>query len=169
MKKYAAKTGFYALDFIAALLVGILAEAFVPYIFQLMFEMNDLTLRILRAILNIAAVSAMLFVSAMKVGYKSEDVKIQLIVIPFAIILAVQLILTPVFDYAGYITGGAYDVAVAAYLGNQSVYSNSEIPVYVFELCVAATHMIYIPMVLFGERYGAKKRQKDRDELISKK
>lgn len=168
MKNYFTKLGTYALDYIAAMWVGILVLFIALYPIELIVELTPLAERIVRASLCTVGTTVWLFISAHRIGYKSKAFKFPTVIAALLTLFVLQQVLSVVTDYVIYIAGATNDLAEAVRFGNRV--TGLEAPGYVKYLCLLALDLLlFIPAVLTGEYLGARKRQKDRDALIGRK
>lgn len=168
MKSYLTKLGTYALDYIAAMWVGILVFMAALYPIKLIFELTPLAERIVSTLLCAVGTTVWLFISAHKIGYKSKVFKRSAVIAAVLTVFALQQVLAVVTDYVIYIASTTNYLAQAVWFGNSV--TGSEPPDLVKHLCLLALDaLLFIPAILAGEYLGAKKRQKDRDALIGRK
>lgn len=169
MKAYFAKLGTYALDFVAAILIGMLA-LFLIYPIELVCELTTFSERLVCACLSTVTSTLWLFFAARREGYKNKEFKLSCIIPSILTIFIIQLALSPLFDYANYIAGSVNYLTWAIYLVEEPLYAVTDVPHWVYLLLMGALDaVIYLPAIIAGEYLGAKKRQKERDSLLGHK
>lgn len=168
MKNYLTKLGTYALDYIAAMWVGLLVCMIGLYPIEIIFELTDLAELIVRALLCAVTTTVWLFISAHRIGYKSKAFEFPTVIAALLTVFVLQQVLSVVTDYAIYIAGSTEYFARAVWFGNRV--TGLEVPAHVKYLCLLALDLLlFIPAILAGEYLGSKKRRKDRDALIGGK
>lgn len=174
MKNIFSKFGTYILDFIAAILIGMLVETFAPLPILLAADLSTLSTRVIKAAFFIIVTTAWLFFSARTIGYKSKETNIRGLLVSIILIFALQQVLSPLFNYAEYISGGVLALTYAIFLGNDPFISAadshlaSDVPIWGYHVVMLAVALVfYLPAIITGEYLGVKKREKDRNELIN--
>lgn len=168
MKAYFTKLGTYLIDFVAAMWMGILVFCIAIYPIKLMFDLTPLAERIVSTLLCAVGTTVWFFISAYKIGYKSKHFRCSTVIAAMMTVFVLQQVLAVVTDYVIYIASTTNYLAEAVWFGNRV--TNSEPPEWVKYLCMLALDvLLFIPAILAGECLGAKKRQKDRDDLIGRK
>lgn len=97
MKNYLTKLGTYALDYIAAILIGMLA-LFLIYPIEIAFELTTFSERLVCACLSTVASTVWLFFAARREGYKNKAFKCSSIILSLLPIFVVQLVWYGTYD-----------------------------------------------------------------------
>lgn len=170
MKKILSKTGIYLIDFAAALWIGVLVGSILITPVRLIFEPTVLQERIWWTVIQAIGTSAWLFISAWKIAYRQKQFSPPAVVIPAIAAFAVQALLAYPFHFVLYISGPASHLADAVYWGNRQYHWErwDEVPLYIHFGLLLAFDLLYLAAMVAGEYFGAKKRQKDRAELIGR-
>lgn len=102
-----------------------------------------------------------------KIGYKSGEFKAKKVLIPISLACVIHFIYSSVFQFAVYTTAPAFYLGAVIYHVTVRIFDRVPLPVMYRIMTLWVFYIIYMFSALFGEKYGVKKRLKDRENLIN--
>lgn len=116
----------------------------------------------------IFAITIMLimFFCGYKIGYKSGEFKVKTVVIPMIIACFIHFCYSAVFQFAVYTTAPSFYFGAVIYHITVQPLEQVPLPIAYRIIALWAFDIMYIAVVLLGERYGARKRLIAREKLI---
>ncbi|MBQ8382641.1 MAG: hypothetical protein IJX47_05485 [Clostridia bacterium] len=170
MKSVLSKFGIYLLNLIAALWIGLLTEFVVSLVFHLIVsEASLLQTRLVNAVALTVGSLLWLFFSSKKIGYEQKEFRTETVLIPAALMFALQAIIAYPMRFAFYVTGPVDYFTQAIHWGEREYNWQdwSEAPLSLYYGLLVAFDLLCLIAILAGEGAGAKKRQADRAQMLS--
>lgn len=170
MKNIFTKLGIYLLNLIAALWIGILTDFAVSLVFHLIFtEATVLQTRLVNGTAQAIGALLWLFFSSKKIGYEQKSFRLTNSLLPAALMFALQAIIAYPMRFVIYVAGPVMHYTQAIHWGNRDYFWQdwADAPLALYYGLLLAFDLLCLIAILAGEGLGAKKRQKDREQLIS--
>ena len=167
MKNYLKHTGKYFIGILGGLLASMLLVLVVSFVSRFFFDKGSAAELALYALFMALGFLGNLFAVAFQNGYKSAEPQWKNITFSVLAACFCQVVVCIPFSFSIYAAGSAYPLGELLYRavnGSSSPFGTPNL--YVF-LCMRPLIPLCVGTALLGERFGAKKRLKDRKELLS--
>lgn len=172
MKKQISLFSPYLLNFVGSLWLGVLATVLASIPLRFAVGNNPLAENLWISVFFAAAMTAWLFLSSYRRGYKKKALPLPKLSLFMAILFLLQQIFAYIFGYVYYMAGAATHLSLAIFLGhNPAVYDLKThlaegVPLWGYHVLMLALMLVlYVPAMVGGEYVGSKRREKDRAEL----
>ncbi len=167
MKKYIGKTVNYLIPFIGGIWFGMFIYIILKIPFDMIFKCDFLGDRIFLSLTLIVSAALLMMFYMKQVGYKSGKWECKDIVVGFLIIFVIQqAIVWLISGYLDQFTGGAQTLCKLFWLGNSPETAENAVPSWGCHVVMFLINLtVYLPISVYGNYLGAKKREKERKSL----
>ncbi len=165
IKEYVSKGFQYFFYIFGCLWLTVLVGAISTLISRFALAKDSIEETVIILVIMSIVMSISLYICFYRNGYADREFNLKMILIPIAIALILQMIYALVFSFSLYTAGPAYYAGATHYLlqGGTKLGVPDE---FVFPYMLLFD-ILYIFVFLAGEYFGVKKRNKDRETLIS--
>ncbi len=160
----------YALYMFVSCLVSMLAEMFIVRVITLFVYVDPFALCIIRAVIYTLFVNAILGLAAFYEGYKNASWRPVETGISGFIALLAHFLVSMLFSFEAFCSGGVKFYSALFKFGSYLSSGESFKGVLTREDCIGVffiNGIIYLAVMITAQYFGAKKRLKDRKELLT--
>ena len=167
IKQYLQRGFLYFIYIFASLWISLIISLPSVLLSRFKFPMRSVEENVIITVIMTVVMCFSMYFFTHKLGYGDREFNLKQILIPIAFSLVLQFVYAAIFSFAVYASGPARFLGDIVYLLNggdsKGVPSEFVVPwMLVFDA-------FYVGVALLGNYRGVKKREKDRDKLLSEK
>ena len=167
IKQYLQRGFTYFIYIFASLWISLLGSAPTVLILRTIFPMDSIEESVILTAIMTIVMFICLYRFTVKLGYNDREFSFKQILIPLAFALILQFIYGAIFRFAIYSSGPATFLGNIVYKLNGGI--SRGVPSSFVVPWMFAFDALYVGVVLLGNYRGMRKREKDRDKLLSEK